>query len=189
MSINVLSQLQELQQKSNSNERLNPVVLSFIRDHSKPLVLVKPAIITNGKFTVKPVKGVSSLLNYDNRYSKRKVTTLNKGNEHITDKLNNELLGGESYPVLTAVFSAAGGYISTSAGLIFSAATTTLNLANTASKVLARTDDEIWHIEEIGKVGNKAIYVSAFFIIDPYRKHTHGKGWLIHEERKEVALN
>jgi hypothetical protein len=34
----------------------------------------------------------------------------------------------------------------------------------------------------------KAIYVSAYFIVDPFRKQTPGKGWLIHEEREELLL-
>ena len=54
---------------------------------------------------------------------------------------------------------------------------------------VARLDDEIWHIEEIGKEGNKAVYLSAFFIVDPYRKQALSKGWLIHEEREELILS
>jgi len=72
---------------------------------------------------------------------------------------------------------------------LFTLATTGLSLANTTSKVLARPGDEIWHIEEIGKEGNKAIYLSAFSIVDPYRKQAPNKGWLIHEEREELVLS
>ncbi len=107
----------------------------------------------------------------------------------LQNKLNNELLGGESYPVLTATLDIATGVVSGGAGLLFTLATTGLTLANTTSRVLARTGDEIWHIEEIGKVGNKATYVSAFFIVDPFRKQTPGKGWLLHEEREEIILS
>jgi hypothetical protein len=98
------------------------------------------------------------------------------------------LLGGERYPVLTAAIGIAGGAISGGAGLLFTLSTTGLALVNTAGKVLARAGDEIWHIEEIGKEGNKAIYISAFFIVDPYRKQAPDKGWLIHEEREEISL-
>jgi len=73
--------------------------------------------------------------------------------------------------------------------ILFSATLTGLSLAQKASKVLARQGDEIWHIEEIGKEGDKAVYVSSYLIVDPYRKHSDSKGWLIHEERHELALN
>ena len=187
MSSNILSQLPELQRKSN--KRLNPIVVSSIQDHAKPRALVEPVLVANGKFAVKPIKGGSSLTTLNNRQSKRKVNTLTIGNEHVSSKLNHELLGGESYPVLTAALGIAGGAISGGAGLLFTMATTGLALANTTKRVLARPGDEIWHIEEIGKVGNKATYVSAFFIVDPFRKQAPNKGWLIHEEREELILS
>lgn len=99
------------------------------------------------------------------------------------------MLGGESYPILTTALGIASGVVSGGAGLIFTLATTGLALANTTTKVLARPNDEIWHIEEIGKIGNKAVYVSAFFIVDPFRKQSTSKGWLIHEEREELTLS
>lgn len=111
------------------------------------------------------------------------------GNAHITSKLNQDLLGDESYPVLTAALGIATGIVSGGAGLFFTLATTGLTLGNTTRRVLARPGDEIWHIEEIGKIGNKPVYVSAFFLVDPYRKKAPNKGWLIHEEREELLLN
>lgn len=75
------------------------------------------------------------------------------------------------------------------AGLLVTIATTALSVENTIQRVLPRTDDEIWHVEKIGKVDNKAIYISSYFIVDPYRKLSNSKDWLIHEERKEVILN
>ena len=187
MSANILSQLQELQKQSN--KRLNPVIMASIHDHAKPRSLVETIMVANGKFSVKPVNGASSLLSPGNRQSKRKVTTFMPGSEHIVNKLNKELLGGESYPILTTALGIATGVVSGGASLLFTLATTGLTLANTTSKVLARPGDEIWHIEEIGKTGNKATYVSAFFIVDPYRKQAPGKGWLIHEEREELVLS
>ena len=187
MVTNILSQLQELQRKSNNH--LNPIVLSAIQDHVKPRALVETVLVANGKFTIKPVKGSSSLTTTNNRQFKRRVSTLTTGNEHVISKLNQELLGGENYPVLTAALGIATGAISGGAGLLFTMATTGLALANTTKRVLARPGDEIWHIEEIGKVGNKAMYVSAFFIVDPFRKQAPNKGWLIHEEREELPLN
>lgn len=163
--------------------------MSSLQDHSKPRALVETTMVASGKYATKPVKGVSSLTILDNRFSRRKVYTLQQGSIQVLNKLNKELLGGESYPVLTTALGIAGGAISGGAGLLFTLATTGLSLANTSSKVLARPGDEIWHIEEIGKEGNKAIYLSAFFIVDPYRKQTPNKGWLIHEEREELVLS
>ncbi|VAW89990.1 hypothetical protein MNBD_GAMMA17-1847 [hydrothermal vent metagenome] len=187
MSSNILNQLQELQKQSN--RRLNPVIMSYLSDHSNPRALVKSELVANGQFSVKPCKGASSLATQNNRQSKRKVSTFSTGSEHIANKLNKELLGGESYPILTTALGIASGVISGGASLIFTLTTTGLALSNTTSKVLARPGDEIWHIEEIGKVGNKAVYVSAFFIVDPFRKQAINKGWLIHEEREELTLS
>ncbi len=83
----------------------------------------------------------------------------------------------------------AAGAASAGAGLLFTIATTGLSLANTTSKVLARTGDEIWQIETIGKDVDKAVYVTSYFIVDPFRKQEPNKGWLIHEERFDVVLN
>ncbi|VAW61738.1 hypothetical protein MNBD_GAMMA08-981 [hydrothermal vent metagenome] len=102
--------------------------------------------------------------------------------------LNRELSGGESYPILTTALGIAGGFVSGGGSILFSAALTGLSLAQKTSKVLARQADEIWHIEEIGKEGDKAVYVSSFFIAAPFRKNSKSKGWLIHEERHDLTL-
>ncbi len=109
--------------------------------------------MANGKYIVKPVKGVSSLVTPNNRISRRKVRTLQSSSINALNKLNSELLGGESYPILTTALGIAGGAVSGSASLLFTLATTGFSLAKTTSKVLVRLDDEIWHIEEIGKEG------------------------------------
>ncbi|VAW58188.1 hypothetical protein MNBD_GAMMA11-1042, partial [hydrothermal vent metagenome] len=44
-------------------------------------------------------------------------------------------------------------------------------------------------LKKLVKKGNKAIYVSSFFIVDPHRKTARSKGWLIHEERYELTLS
>jgi hypothetical protein len=118
----------------------------------------------------------------------RKVKTFSTGSEKVINSLNKELLGGENYPILTTALGIAIGAASGGAGLLFTLATTGLSVGSTIQKVLARTGDEIWHIEEVGKSNGKAIYVSAYFIVDPFRKQTPGKGWLIHEEREELLL-
>ncbi len=165
------------------------IVKSLIHDNSKPRALVKSVLIANGNYATVPIKGASSLATPNNTDVNRRVRTFTAGSEHIVDKLNKELLGGESYPILTTVLGIATGVVSAGAGLVFTLSNTGLSLANTASKVLARPGDEIWHHEKIGKEGNKIIYVSAFFIVDPYRRTSTTKGWLIHEEREELSLS
>ena len=187
MSPNIINQLQELQKQSD--RRLNGVIRSLIQDHANPRALVKKELVANGQFSLVPVKGAQSLLTANNRDLYRKVKTFNPGSMHVMDKLNKELLGGENYPILTALLGFAAGPISAGGSVMFSVANTALSLANTTSKVLARPGDEIWHHEKIGKQGNKVIYVSAFFIIDPYRKQANSKGWLIDEVREEITIS
>lgn len=189
MSNPIISQLQPLQKKSN--KWLNQVVVSYLQDTEKPLALVQQKRVANAQWGVVPRKGISSLSIKENCFSRRKVKTLSLQNQHIVRHLNTGLLGGSGYPVLTAALGIAGGAISAGAGLIFTVATTALNLGNTAQRVLARLDDEIWHVEEIGKEGEKPVYVSAYFIVDPYRSNNSAsaKGWLIHEERHEILTN
>ncbi|HEY9052682.1 MAG TPA: hypothetical protein VIQ03_14115 [Gammaproteobacteria bacterium] len=186
MSISVLSKLPEL--KPDINKRINAAVLSYIRDHAKPRVLVDSTLVANGKFITKPRHGSTSLSNPTNLQSIRKVHTLTIGKEHIINKLNIELSGGESYPILTTILGALGGAVTGGGSLLFSLATTGISIANPVQKVLARPGDEIWHVEQIGKANNKAVYVSAFFIVDPFRKQSTNKGWLIHEEREDITL-
>jgi|GEM_PF-3527037 len=187
MSTDILNKLQTLQK--NSNKRLSPVVKTIIHDNSKPRALVKSVLVANGNYATVPVKGAPSLTTSNNTDVNRRVRTFTAGSEHIVDKLNKDLLGGESYPILTTALGIATGAVSAGAGLVFTLANTGLSLANTASKVLARPGDEIWHHEKIGKEGDKIIYVSAFFIVDPYRRTSSTKGWLIHEEREEISLS
>jgi len=68
-------------------------------------------------------------------------------------------------------------------------ASTGLSLTQTSQRVLARSGDEIWHVEEIGKVGMIATYVSSYILVDPYRWQAPNKGWLIHESRDELLLS
>ena len=90
--------------------------------------------------------------------------------------------------MLTAILGVVAGGASVGAGCIFTAATTALSVANIPQKVLARVDDEVWHVEEIGRSGNEAVHISSFFLADPFRLTTLSKGWLIHEERRKVIL-
>ena len=189
MSIEILNHLQELQKPSN--KQLNVKVTSSIQDKSLPHVLTEQVLIANGNWQVKPVSGISSLSQKKYRQSLRKVKTLS-GQDHIIYNLNTALLGGTNYPILTAVLGTAAGLASMGAGLLFAAATTGLSVAKTTQRILARPGDEIWHVEEIGKVRSgvsyKVVYVSSFFIVDPYRNQSITNGWLIHEKREDLAL-
>lgn len=186
-SVNVLNQLNELQKYSGKS--LNPVVRGYLQDREKPLSLVEMVMVSNGLWKAKPRNGVQSLTNPKNRQAIRRVKTLSAGKEQLINELNTNLLGGVSYPVLTAVLGTAAGIASGGAGLLFTAATTGLSLKNTVQRVLARTGDEIWQVEEIGKSGKTAVYVSSYFIVDPYRFQTQSKGWLIDERRIDVLLD
>lgn len=94
---------------------------------------------------------------------------------------------------MTTALGIANGFISAGGGILFSVATTALSLNTQSHRALARNGDEIWHMEEIGKVKDgakyRAEYVSAFFIVDPFRKQSRSQGWLIHEERKNIILD
>lgn len=183
----ILFSLSELRKQSAKS--LSPTTIGLIQSHTLPRALVTPVRIANANWAVKPLNGASSLIDPKNRQLKRKVKTLSIGHEQTITLLNRSLLGSESYPILTTALGIAGGFVSSGGSLFFGIATTALSATNTSYQVLARTGDEIWHVEEIGKVDNKATYVSSYFIEDPYRRHSLNKGWLIHEERVEILLS
>jgi len=185
--MDILSTLKEL--RKDSGVRLNQVATAYIQDHSQPYKLVEPVRISNADWKVTPRYGVQSLTNPVNLHSARKVKVLGPGKEQIINILNKALLGGENYPILTTVLGIAGGMVSGFGSILFSVGTTAISINNQVRQVLARIGDEICHVEEIGKVANKAMYVSCYFIVDPYRAQTPNKGWLINETRIEVDLN
>jgi len=151
----------------------------------------------SGDWVGVPAKGSASILS--NLQSRNKVMTFAGGNAAFMKNLNKQLMGGDSYPILEAVLGTAVGVVSGGAGLLFAATSLGVNLARRTSDVLVRAGDEIWHIEEIGKIFEDNIiysdrwvptHVSSYLIVDPYRSRGGApeKGWLIHEERKEVIL-
>ena len=195
MSEAIIYKLEVVQ--NNSNQRLPGVAIdsSFPTDGVQ---LCKPKMIANANWTYVMKNGASSLSLSQNRQYISKLTTIPTGMEtnslHI---LNTALLGGKSYPVLTATLGTAAGIASFGAGLIFTVAMTGLSLAQTSQRALARAGDEIWQIEEIGKVLDdgvlgsgkyKAVHVLSYFLVDPYRRQAPRKGWLIHENRNDITL-
>lgn len=136
-----------------------------------------------------PAKGTASLL--QNVHAVRKLMTI-QATGGFTGMLNDELAGGESYPVLNAVLGTMAGIVSGGAGLLFTIGTTAVDLSRTHQGVQAREGDELWQAEEIGKVRNgaswDAVHVGSYFLVDPFRGHTLTKGWLIHEERNVLTV-
>ncbi|MGD8941224.1 MAG: hypothetical protein PVJ72_17715 [Gammaproteobacteria bacterium] len=196
MASDILSQLADLQ--PSSGKTLKTSIIHGFHGHLSysglnPIQLITSTQVANMNWKYKPRYGAASLAEPKNRQAVRKVMTLAAGQENnFTYSLNTALLGGESYPILTALLGTAAGIASFGAGLLFTAATTGLSLAQTSQRVLARSGDEIWQVEEIGKVRDggslNAVHVNAYFLVDPYRGQSYAKGWLIHEEREELSL-
>jgi len=150
-------------------------------------------------FIYVPTNGPNSLLNPNNKSSRRRLMILDQEtSQNFTHSLNDALSGGDSYPVLTAVLGVAAGLASFGAGLLFTASTTALSLAQRNHRVLARGGDQIFQVEEIGKVINRSYFgadsievahISAIFLVDQFRNDYRGvKSWLIHEERQVITL-
>jgi hypothetical protein len=112
--------------------------------------------------------------------------------ENFTTLLNDALQGASDYPVLNAVLGTAVGVGTGGASLLFTITTTAISMAKTSARVLARDGDEIWRVEEIGRVTNagrvQPTYLLAYFLIDPYRQQSAShKGWLLHEARYPLS--
>jgi len=196
MSTAILNQLQELRPHSNKH-LLGNIDISFKEKLSNssinPIQLVSPKQIASMNWVSEPKKGSQSLLQAKNRQSMRKVMSLPASTDtNFTYVLNTALLGGRSYPVLTAIIGTATGLASFSLGLFFTVASTGLSMSQKSQRVLARGGDEIWQIEEIGKSRSdgtfKPMHINSYFLVDPFRKQNALKGWLIHEERTEIIL-
>jgi hypothetical protein len=199
MSQQVINQLKELQPESGmriSDSVITGMTLSLSQNRYKLMKTIMPG----SKYLHVPMNGTQSLMQSENIQSIRKLKTLPAEREdNFTHSLNTELLGGEQYPVLTAVLGTAAGAVSGGAGLLFTIATTGLSLSQTAQRVLARLGDELWQVEEIGKANSSgwfdgntksAYHIGSYFLVDPHRGTgpVQSKGWLIHEERRELTL-
>jgi len=196
MSISIIQQLPEL--RPHSNKKLPITITSKYRSSANTsglnaIQLIEQKMIANGNWTSVPREGSQSILQIKNRQAIRKIISLPPGIEtNHTFQLNTALLGGHSYPVLTAVLGTAAGFASFSIGLFFTIATTGLSMSQKSQRALARSGDQIWQIEEIGKVRSgselKAIHINSYFLVDPFRRQNTAKGWLIHEDRTEIVL-
>lgn len=201
MSQRILAALQTLQPDSGkqiSNAVITGMTLSLTRARYQ-LMRSRRNPSGYGTITV-PTHGTQSLLQRGNTQAIRRLMTLPAGREdNFTYSLNTQLLGGEQYPVLTAVLGTVAGLASAGAGLLFAVATTALSVSQTSQRVLARLGDELWQVEEIGKSTSSgifsgettnAVHVGSYFLVDPHRAAgpVRTKGWLIHEERTELTL-
>jgi hypothetical protein len=136
-----------------------------------------------------PSKGAASLL--QNVFASRKLMT-SDATGGFMGMLNKELEGGESYPILNAVLGTVAGVASGGAALLFTVGTTALDVARVHQGVQVRHGDELWQVEEIGKVRDgsswEVVHVGSYFVVDPFRRQTVAKGWLIHEERTVLTV-
>lgn len=198
-SLQATDLLQDLQ--PDSNKRLPDSVITGM---TLSLTRARYQLIRSRKnpsgagFICEPTLGASSISM--NSQAIRKLMTLSADSEQsFTGTLNTALLGGASYPILEAVLGTFVGTVSAGAGLLFTVASTALNIARTTQRVLAREGDEIWQVEEIGRAKKTgwasgdsvvAVHVGSYFLVDPYRSsgNARHKGWLIHEERTELTL-
>jgi len=186
-----MRQLTELQ--PDSGQRLPTSIISGFHN-SNGSQLVTPVLKSSGWYKA-PKYGAANLLR--NLNSRQKLLTIRAASSFPS--LNRALKGGTSYPILTAALGTGVGMISGGAGFLFGAFSLGVDLGRRDSDVLARSGDEIWQIEEIGKVrktgffsngGYVAMHLSSYLLVDPYRSNSNTdiKGWLLSEERTEVWL-
>jgi len=158
----------------------------------KPLLLANPKLL-NGRWVHEPSTSAKNLDKRENRVAHRKAMDLpNAVEDNYTFMLNNRLMGGRNYPLLTSLAGVGTGLVSGGAGLIFSAAATGISLGKTSHRILARGGDQLWQMEEIGKSRKGAsfvpVHVLSYFLVDPFREGSNRKMWLIHEERNELVI-
>lgn len=173
------------QLKKDSGKQINPIVLAMVKGREVPSHLIDVSAGAGGfpKMRLKESPAHKRKLQ-----SCERIRQFGDPDIALMFKLNTELLGGSNYPILTTALGMAAGVVSGGAGFIFSISTLGLSLAKQSARALARIGDEIWHVEEIGYSNGKPTYVSAYFLVDPYRSHTPTKGWLFHEERWNVTI-
>jgi hypothetical protein len=196
MIAEIASNLQDL--APPSNKRLHTTTRALLvgrqgRQYGAPLALVKQTQVGNAHWRMTPRADGETFRGLISQQSIRKVCTLSEVAESaLINDINRDLIGATGYPVLTAILGVGAGIVSFGAGLFFTVGTTALSLAHATPRILARDGDEVWQIEEIGRVGSgskaKVFHVNSIFIVDPHRANAKNKGWLIHEERSEVVF-
>ena len=133
-----------------------------------------------------PITGTSPTIG-----AQRQLKSLHAGLEgNYTNLLNTALLGGTSYPILEAVLGTGIGFVFGGAALLFTVGTVGLSLSRTSHRVLARSGDQLWQVEQIGHYNGNTVHVSGYFLFDPFRNGSFrgGNGWLIHEQRQVLDV-
>ncbi|MAN53305.1 MULTISPECIES: hypothetical protein [unclassified Marinimicrobium] len=194
MTPSVLQHLDELRPETGIKTLGDLIGLKRYLQNSgqKPFLLAHSKFL-NGRWIYEPSTPVEKLAIQENCVAHRKAMTLPSVIENnYTFMLNNRLMGGRDYPLLTSLAGAGASFVSGGAGLIFSAAATGISLGKTTHRILARGGDELWQREEIGKSRIGAsfvpVHVVSYFLVDPFRGANDRKVWLIHEERHELAM-
>lgn len=198
MSNQILNLLEEL--KPESGQRLPQATIHRFHSISNSRgeggkTLVKPELVANGKFVFKLNGSHQTFLKTKNHSVRSKLKAFDASEQGGSlEQLNIALQGGKSYPILSMLSGMVVGYASAGMGLLFSVTSTAVSMSKVSNRVLARPGDQIWKIEELGKVrvgsAYKPVHVLSFFIIDPFRDSSRfqNRGWLIHEERCDVEL-
>lgn len=106
--------------------------------------------------------------------------------------LNKGLKGGMSSPVLEFALGTVVGTVSGGMGLIFSLVGLGASQISQrqVKNMLARPGDEVWQIEQTGKIGQDDCHVSGFFLFDPYRHKRFSKAnaFMFHERRLRLDV-
>jgi hypothetical protein len=116
------------------------------------------------------------------------------GKKNFSAMVNDALLGGNDYPVLTGVADILTGMVSGGAGLAWTILSTAIATQRTIQRVLVREGDELWLTEFVGKVKNGSSYevhhAAYYWIVDPYRKIDKKVGYavVVHEDRDELVI-
>lgn len=198
MSTDLLKHLKEL--RPDSGVRIvNSIVHGFHgASNSKGeagKTLIKPEMKANAQWIWKVNGNLQAYRAPENHFYREKVRSFGEDeNGGFIERLNVALQGGKSYPILSLISGAIVGAASSGVGLLFSTTSTVASMSKYTHRVLARPGDQIWKVEELGKVKSgseyQAVHVLSFFVIDPFRDGSkfRNRGWLIHEERTDVDL-
>ncbi len=121
--------------------------------------------------------------------SKRRLFNFDTAHSRFQQSVNKELGGGRSYPILTGLLSIGAGIVSGGAGIIFTLITSAADAGRQVQPVMARLGDELWQVEQVGKVKGKVVHVEYFVLWDPYRRQANVPSeWIIHEDRHDVVV-
>ncbi len=174
----------------DSHKRLSTLavnsVTSCYKDRSKNQ-LIRWTTNEENRLVFMPTSGFSGPMDI---YSCELILTLPREAEgNITKIINDALLDLDNFPFLKLAIGKIPK-VGNLTHLTFSAANIVLKKNKTAHRCFAREGDQIWQVEQIGKVGKDIVHVMGLFLADPFRSNLSnpGDGWLIHEERTKLDV-